>query len=66
MDPWLDEIENRGIEKGRMKTVINTLTRYIRRKLPISADVLADIAEDNEMTVEKVRTIAKDNGISLS
>jgi len=66
MDPWLDEIENRGIEKGRIKTVINTLTRYIRRQLPISADVLADVAEDNEMTVEKVRTIAKDNGISLS
>ena len=66
MDPWLDEIENRGIEKGRIKTVINTLTRYIRRQLPISADVLTDIAEDNEMTVEKVRTIAKDNGISLS
>ncbi|MBR3672634.1 MAG: hypothetical protein IKN68_08420 [Spirochaetia bacterium] len=59
-------IERQGIEKGRLKTVLNTLRRYIRRQLPISADVLADIAEDNEMTVEKVRTIAKDNGISLS
>ena len=66
MEAWIDEAEDRGIEKGRMKTVINTLTRYIRRQLPISADVLADIAEDNEMTVEKVRSIAKDNGISLS
>ena len=56
----------KGIEQGRLKTVLNTLRRYIRRQLPISADVLADIAEDNEMTVEKVRTIAKDNGISLS
>ena len=63
-------ILNKGIEQGaernRLKTVLNTLRRYIRRKLPINADVLADIAEDNEMTVEKVRTIAKDNGISLS
>ena len=64
------DILNKGIEQGaernRLKTVLNTLRRYIRRKLPINADVLADIAEDNEMTVEKVRTIAKDNGISLS
>lgn len=63
-------ILNKGIEQGaeqnRLKTVLNTLRRYIRRKLPINAGVLADIAEDNEMTVEKVRTIAKDNGISLS
>ena len=66
------DILNKGIEQGieqgaernRLKTVLNTLRRYIRRKLPINADVLADIAEDNEMTVEKVRTIAKDNGIS--
>ena len=56
----------KGIEQGRLKTVLNTMRRYIRRKLPISAEVLADIAEDNEMTVEKVRSIAKDNGISLS
>jgi hypothetical protein len=31
-----------------------------------SSQVLADIAEDNKLTVDKVRTIAKDNGISLS
>jgi len=69
-----DGIEKQGIEReraegiaeGRMKTVINTLRRYIRRQLPISADVIADIAEDNEMTIEKVRSIAKENGISLS
>ena len=59
-------IERQGIEKGQMRTVINTLKRYIRRNLPISSDVIADIAEDNEMTIEKVRSIAKDNGISLS
>ena len=59
-------IERQGIEKGQMRTVINTLKRYIRRQLPISADVIADIAEDNEMTIEKVRSIAKENDISLS
>ena len=59
------DILNKGIEQNRLRTVLNTLRRYIRRKLPINADVLADIAEDNEITVEKVRSIAKDNGISL-
>ena len=61
-----EDIKDEGRAEGRMMTVINTLKRYIRRQLPIDAGVLADIAEDNEMTVEKVRSIAKDNGISLS
>ena len=55
-----------GIEQGRLESAISILKRYIRRKLPIDAQVLADIAEDNKLTVDKVRTIAKDNGISLS
>lgn len=74
----LDAIENRGIEKGiekgsekgsekrQLTTVTKNLSRYIRRSLPIDAQVLEDIAEDNELTVEKVRAIAKENGISLS
>ena len=62
----LKKIREEGREEGRLKTVLNTLRRHIRRQLPISDDVLADIAEDNEMTVDKVRTIARDNGISLS
>ena len=62
----LKKIREKGREEGRLKTVLNTLRRHIRRQLPISDDVLADIAEDNEMTVDKVRTIARDNGISLS
>ena len=66
----LDAIENRGIEKGSEKrqltTVIKTLSRYIRRSLPITSQVLEDIAEDNELTVEKVRSIANENSISLS
>jgi hypothetical protein len=55
-----------GIAKGRLESAISTLNRYIRRNLPIDAQVLADIAEDNKLTIEKVRSIAKDNGISLS
>lgn len=62
----LKEGIEKGIEKGRLESAISTLNRYIRRKLPIDAQVLADIAEDNKLTVDKVRTIAKDNGISLS
>ena len=61
-DAWISE----GITEGHTKTVINTLNRYTRRNIPISADVIADIAEDNEMTVKNVRDIAKDNGITLS
>ena len=58
----LDAVESRG----RMKSAVNTLKRYLRRQLPIDLQVLEDIAEDNELTVEKVRSIAKENGISLS
>ena len=54
-----------GIAKGRLESAISTLNRYIRRNLPIDAQVLADIAEDNKLTIKKVRSIAKDNGISL-
>jgi hypothetical protein len=49
----------------QLMAILNNIGN-IRRKLPIDAQVLADIAEDNKLTVDKVRTIAKDNGISLS
>lgn len=69
-----DGIERQGFEKGfaeglaevRSKNVINRLRRYIRRQIPITDDVIADIAEDNEITIEKVYSIAKENDISLS
>ena len=66
MCEFLDTVENRGIEKAQSRAVTNTLTRYNRRQLPIDLQVLDDIAEDNEITVEKVRDIAKQNGITLS
>jgi len=62
---WIEEGRAAGRAERHTKTVINTLNRYTRRKIPISADILADIAEDNEMTVKNVRDIAKDNGITL-
>ena len=74
----LDAVENRGIEKGmekgiekgieqgQMRSAIKTLQRYAKRNLPIDAQVIADIAEDNELTIERVRTIARDNGIVIS
>lgn len=52
--------------KRKWKTAVNTLTRHIRRSLPITSQVLEDIANDNEVTVEKVSSIAKENDISLS
>jgi predicted transposase YdaD len=54
-----------GLEQGRIKATIKTLNRYVRRKLPIDSQVLADIAEDNDLTVERVREIAKENNVVL-
>ena len=66
MNKGIEQGIEQGIAQGRLESAISTLNRYIRRKLPIDAQVLADIAEDNKLTIEKVRSIAKDNGISLS
>jgi hypothetical protein len=54
-----------GLEQGRIKATIKTLNRYVRRKLPIDSQVLADIAVDNDLTVERVREIAKENNVVL-
>ena len=62
----LDLVENRGIEKGRMKTAAKTLKRYVSRSLPITSQVLADIADDNDTTVEKIKELAQDLGIALA
>jgi len=43
--------------------IITPLFQFCHRQ---NTQVLEDIAEDNELTVEKVRSIAKENGISLS
>ncbi len=62
----LDLVENRGIEKGRMKTAAKTLKRYVSRSLPITSQVIDDIANDNDTTAEKIRELAHELGIPLS
>ena len=60
------EVLDAVVAKAKMKTVVKTLTRHIHRQIPINMQVLEDIADDNDLTVEKVRSIAKENNISLS
>ena len=36
----MDIAENRGVEKAQLRTTLNTLNRYIRRNLPITAQVV--------------------------
>ena len=55
-----------GIEKGQLRSAVKTLQRYAKRNLPIDTQVIADIADDNDLTVERVRAIARDNGIVIS
>ena len=54
-----------GLLQGQLKTALNTLQRHVRRQLPITDQVIADIAEDNNISVEKVRSLAKENNIVL-
>ena len=48
------------------RSAVKTLQRYAKRNLPIDTQVIADIADDNDLTVERVRAIARDNGIVIS
>ena len=57
---------DKGIEEGRLTAVSKRLTRLFRSNRPIDAQEIADIAYDNDLSEEKVRLIAKENGISLS
>lgn len=78
----LDAIEKKGIEQGikqgieqgieqgnerrLVKTVVNFLSNYIRRGLPLDQQTLENIGEICEASEDRIREIAKDNGISLS
>ena len=55
-----------GREKGRLTAVAKRLTRLFKNNRPIDDQEIADIAYDNDLSEEKVRLIAKENGISLS
>ena len=62
----LDAVENRGRIQAHIAAVTRRLTRLLSRNLPIDAQEISDIAYDNGITVEEVKAIAKENGISLS
>ena len=57
---------DKGIEEGRLTAVAKRLTRLFKSNRPIDDQEIADIAYDNDLSEEKVRLIAKENGISLS
>lgn len=61
-----DEGELAGMEKSRLLAVAKRLTRLFKSNHPIDDQEIADISYDNDMSEEKVRRIAKENGISLS
>ena len=65
LEQGLEQGREQGLEQGRIRATIKTLNRYVRRKQPIDSQVLADIAEDNDLTVERVREIAKENNVVL-
>ena len=55
-----------GIQQGCEKTASKTLLRFAKRSIPIDLNVLTDIADDTELSVQKVREIAERNGVALS
>ena len=66
LEEMMADSRSEGRAEGRLASAANTLSRYMRKNMPITADVLADIAEDNEMSVDKVRSLAREKGISLA
>ena len=54
-----------GIVEGREGTALNMLRRLVKRQQPIDSQAVADIAEDTEITVSRVKELARDNGFIL-
>lgn len=54
-----------GIVEGREGTLLNMLKRLVKRQQPIDGQAVADIAEDAEITVSRVKELARDNGFIL-
>lgn len=61
MCDWLDRL----VGEGRSMSAVKTIKRYIRRKLPLTRETLADIADDNDLPIEKVLEIARREGAVL-
>lgn len=58
--------EARGESKGRLMSAVKTIKRYLKRSLPLTDDVIADIADDNDLSAEKVRELIEKERLSLS
>ena len=54
-----------GIVERREGTLLNMLRRLVKRQQPIDGQAVADIAEDAEITVSRVKELARDNGFIL-
>ena len=61
----VDKIVESGRIEGREGTALNMLRRLIKRQQPIDSQSIADIAEDAELSVDRVRELAQDNGLAL-
>lgn len=62
---WQAKGRAEGRVEARDSMVLNTLRRLIRRRQEITSQVVADIAEDAEIPAERVRELAKANGLAL-
>lgn len=65
MCEFLDRIVGEGEARGRFMSAVKTVKRYIRRSLPLTHEALADIADDNDLPLEKVLEIARKEGAVL-
>ena len=52
-------------EEVREKTALNMLRRLVKRQQPLDTLALTDIAEDAEITLERVQELARENGLAL-
>lgn len=65
LDRVIGEGEARGRSEGRFMSAVKTVKRYVRRSLPLTKEALADIADDNDLPIEKVLEIARREGAVL-
>ena len=55
----MEDIEKTGYEKGVASKLLRTVKKQLQRKVPYDL-----IASDNEITVEDVERIAKENNMA--
>ena len=57
MDPWLDEIENRGREEGREEGKSEMVLEMLREKQPVDL-----IAKVSKFSLEKIAELGRLHG----